>query len=48
MYNPEKGRWVELGALDVLQVIFEKQFLLLLLLVDQVSLLKSPNNGDFE
>jgi hypothetical protein len=22
VYNPEKGRWVELGALDVLQVLF--------------------------
>jgi len=22
VYNPEKGRWVELGALDVLQVRF--------------------------
>jgi hypothetical protein len=22
VYNPEKGRWVELGALDVLQVMF--------------------------
>jgi len=21
VYNPEKGRWVELGALDVMQVI---------------------------
>lgn len=21
VYNPEKGRWVELGALDVLQVM---------------------------
>jgi replicative superfamily II helicase len=21
VYNPEKGRWVELGALDVLQVL---------------------------
>lgn len=24
VYNPEKGRWVELGALDVLQVIDHK------------------------
>jgi pre-mRNA-splicing helicase BRR2 len=22
VYNPEKGRWVELGALDVLQVSY--------------------------
>jgi hypothetical protein len=29
VYNPEKGRWVELGALDVLQVLYICTFLLI-------------------
>lgn len=44
VYNPEKGRWVELGALDVLQVfakyctgifseVFEVPFLLIVCLI---------------
>jgi len=27
VYNPEKGRWVELGALDVMQVMYAGVFL---------------------
>lgn len=27
VYNPEKGRWVELGALDVLQVMIQQLLL---------------------
>jgi len=29
VYNPEKGRWVELGALDVMQVTVEYLSLLI-------------------
>ena len=28
VYNPEKGRWVELGALDVMQVMYRVNILL--------------------